>query len=127
MAFIRMEYLNGHLMRKCINRIVERSYNQWSLPFRKEMYKRRIEEGPDSKLLNYRKSDFSTWNYDVELDCFSKRLKLNLDLPQMREIFDHKSNEFQKQKFEKHIENGFEFLKSELSQKLERCDDLNML
>ena len=46
---------------KVINQNVERSYNQWSLPFRKEMYKRRIEEGPDSKLLNYRKSDFSTW------------------------------------------------------------------
>ncbi|XP_064612674.1 large ribosomal subunit protein mL44-like [Liolophura sinensis] len=69
----------------CVQR---RDFKKWERPYRSQMYKRRLEVGPEPERP---RSAWINWNYDAEIFAFGKRLGEDFDEDILRQAFTHRS------------------------------------
>ncbi|XP_012942058.1 39S ribosomal protein L44, mitochondrial [Aplysia californica] len=81
----------------------KRSYHRRQKGFLREMYKKRIDIGPDKPR---RRSEWINWNYDCEIFSFGQRLGENFDEGSLRQAFVHRS--YVEQEKEKRAELGID-------------------
>ncbi|KAH9505575.1 39S ribosomal protein L44, mitochondrial [Bulinus truncatus] len=65
-----------------------RHYDQYRMKYLREMYKRRLEVGPEKER---RRSEWINWNYDSEIFAFGKRLGEEFNEATLRQAFIHRS------------------------------------
>ncbi|CAL1542288.1 unnamed protein product [Lymnaea stagnalis] len=67
-----------------LNYVPRRNHNRYEMKYRREMYIRRLEVGPEKER---RRSEWINWNYDCEIFAFGKRLSEDLSESVLRQAF----------------------------------------
>nr|KAI8757782.1 39S ribosomal protein L44; mitochondrial-like [Biomphalaria glabrata] len=68
--------------------VSKRNYDQYRMKYLREMYKRRLEVGPEKER---RRSEWINWNYDSEIFAFGKRLGEEFNETTIKQAFIHSS------------------------------------